>query len=98
HPALLSFPTRRSSDLGARAEVVRRRLAYDSDPPRFCAAWHAAERELADRIVAARTLLPGVALPDRALRQVASVCAAFGVDGLRRSEEHTSELQSLRHL
>jgi magnesium chelatase subunit D len=70
-------------DPGPRAEVVRRRLAYDSDPAAFTAAWHTAERELADRIVAARALLPAVALPDRALRQVASACAAFGVDGLR---------------
>ncbi|HUZ35388.1 MAG TPA: putative cobaltochelatase [Streptosporangiaceae bacterium] len=66
-----------------RAEVVRRRLAYDADPARFATRWQAAEDDLADRIVTARGRLPGVALPDAMLRQVSAVCAAFGVDGLR---------------
>ena len=70
-------------DAGLRADVVRRRLAFDADPAAFAAHWQAAETELAGRIVAARRLLPVVALPDGALRQVASVCAAFDVDGLR---------------
>jgi magnesium chelatase subunit D len=70
-------------DPGPRAEVVRRRLDYDADPDRFAARWGAEESGLAGRIAAARRLLPRVVLPDGALRQVASVCAAFGVDGLR---------------
>jgi magnesium chelatase subunit D len=70
-------------DPGPRAEVVRRRLDYDADPAGFAARWGAEESGLAGRIAAARRLLPGVVLPDGALRQVASVCAAFGVDGLR---------------
>jgi magnesium chelatase subunit D len=70
-------------DPGPRAEVVRRRLAYDADPEGFRARWQAAETGLAGRIAAARAALPRVVLPDAALRQVASVCAAFGVDGLR---------------
>jgi magnesium chelatase subunit D len=70
-------------DPGPRAEVVRRRLAYDADPDGFRARWQAAETGLAGQIAAARAALPRVVLPDAALRQVASVCAAFGVDGLR---------------
>jgi magnesium chelatase subunit D len=70
-------------DPGPRAEVVRRRLACDADPEGFRARWEAAEAGLAGRIAAARRTLPQVVLPDAALRQVASVCAAFGVDGLR---------------
>jgi magnesium chelatase subunit D len=70
-------------DPGPRAEVVRRRLDYDADPAGFAARWGAEESGLAGRIAAARRLLPRVVLPDSALRQVASVCAAFGVDGLR---------------
>jgi len=70
-------------DPARRGEVVRRRLAYDADPDRFAQTWHAAEAGLAERIVAAQALLPGVVLPDASLRQVASVCAAFDVDGLR---------------
>jgi magnesium chelatase subunit D len=68
---------------GPRAEVVRRRLAYDDNPAAFRAAWADEEAALARRIARARRRLPGVVLPDAALRQVASVCAAFGVDGLR---------------
>ncbi|MQA80401.1 MAG: putative cobaltochelatase [Streptosporangiales bacterium] len=70
-------------DTERRAEVVRRRLAYDADPVAFARSWEAAEDELAQRIVEARRLLPAVVLTDAALRQVASVCAAFDVDGLR---------------
>jgi magnesium chelatase subunit D len=68
---------------GPRAEVVRRRLAYDDNPAAFRAAWADEEAALARRIAQARRRLPRVVLPDAALRQVASVCAAFGVDGLR---------------
>ena len=66
-----------------RAEVVRRRLAYEADPAGFAAAWAAADAELAARIAAARARLPRVVLGDRALREVTTVCAAFDVDGLR---------------
>src|SRR5690606_4039112 len=67
----------------ARAEVVRRRLAYDADPDGFARHWRAAERALARRVADARSRLADVVLSDAALRQVASVCAAFDVDGLR---------------
>jgi magnesium chelatase subunit D len=66
-----------------RAEVVRRRLAYDADPAGFAARWRDEERALADRITAAQALLPQVVLGDAALRQITAVCAAFEVDGLR---------------
>ncbi|WP_370145402.1 putative cobaltochelatase [Streptacidiphilus sp. EB129] len=66
-----------------RAEVVRRRLAYDADPEGFAARWTEDERALAARIVTARELLPSVLLGDPALRQITAVCAAFEVDGLR---------------
>ncbi len=66
-----------------RAEVVRRRLSYDADPAAFAARFAEDERALADRITAARELLPRVELTDTALRQITAVCAAFEVDGLR---------------
>ncbi|MFJ2190882.1 putative cobaltochelatase [Kitasatospora sp. NPDC087861] len=66
-----------------RAEVVRRRLAYDADPAGFAARFAEDERALAERITAARELLPKVELNDVALRQITAVCAAFEVDGLR---------------
>jgi len=72
-----------SRDTEERVEVVRRRLAYDEDPAGFAARWAREEGELRDRIAAARALLPAVRLGDRALRQIAAVCAAFEVDGMR---------------
>src|SRR5437762_3703056 len=51
-------------DSGSRAEVVRRRLAYDADPHGFARSWVASEAALADRIAAARVRLPAVQLPD----------------------------------
>jgi magnesium chelatase subunit D len=66
-----------------RAEVVRRRLAYDADPEGFSARWTEDERSLAERIVAAQELLPQVRLGDVALRQITATCSAFEVDGLR---------------
>ncbi|MER5969943.1 putative cobaltochelatase [Streptomyces sp. NPDC002055] len=66
-----------------RVEVVRRRLAYDEDPAGFAERWAAEERQLRERIAAARALLPSVRLGDGALRRIAAVCAAFEVDGMR---------------
>ncbi|MFK8845883.1 putative cobaltochelatase [Streptomyces sp. Ac-502] len=66
-----------------RVEVVRRRLAYDADAEGFAARWAVEEGELRERIAAARALLPDVVLGDAVLRQIAAVCAAFEVDGMR---------------
>jgi magnesium chelatase subunit D len=66
-----------------RAEVVRRRMEFDGDPPGFAARFADEERELASSIRAARDLLPSVELTDSALERIAAVCAAFEVDGMR---------------
>ncbi|SHN27125.1 putative cobaltochelatase [Cryptosporangium aurantiacum] len=66
-----------------RADVVRRRLAYEADPEGFAARWAAEDASLAARIVEARTRLADVVLSDAALRRITAVCAAFDVDGLR---------------
>jgi magnesium chelatase subunit D len=66
-----------------RADVVRRRLAYDADPLEFGERWGRAEAELAARIEAARDRLSAVELPDAELRRIAKACAAFDVDGMR---------------
>ncbi|WP_420118679.1 ATP-binding protein, partial [Micromonospora sp.] len=72
-----------SRDPVVRVEVVRRRLAADADPVGFAARWAAADAEVAARVAAARDRLDAVLLPDAALRQIAEVCAAFDVDGMR---------------
>ncbi|MEU8104051.1 magnesium chelatase subunit D family protein [Nonomuraea muscovyensis] len=79
----LTVEVRASRDPGERAEVVRRRLAFEAGPEEFAGRWAAEESALAGRIARARDRLPGVRLPDARLRQIATVCAAFEVDGLR---------------
>ncbi|MFD3811585.1 VWA domain-containing protein [Rhodococcus sp. NPDC058639] len=66
-----------------RAEIVRRRLAFDADPAAFTAHWADAEAALSERIVDARRRMPQVRLGDAALVAIAEVCAAFDVDGMR---------------
>jgi magnesium chelatase subunit D len=79
----LAVDVRASRNPLERAEVVRRRLAYDADPEGFANAYAATDSALASQIQKAREVLPHVVLDEDALRQVTSVCAAFDVDGLR---------------
>lgn len=70
-------------EAGARAEVVRRRLAYEADPGAFATRFADDEKEYAARIAAARAVLPTVVLPDAELDRIARICLAYGVDGMR---------------
>jgi magnesium chelatase subunit D len=72
-----------STDPAERAEVVRRRLAFEADPAPFARRFAADTAALAGQVAAARARLPRVELPDAALRQICAVCGAFGVDGMR---------------
>ncbi|MXQ77955.1 VWA domain-containing protein [Rhodococcus rhodochrous] len=66
-----------------RAEIVRRRMAFDADPAGFTARWADRDAEWSRRVVSARELVPQVVLSDDALVSIAEVCAAFDVDGMR---------------
>src|SRR3954449_13253381 len=79
----LTVEVRATREPVERAEVVRRRLAFEADPDCFADRFADDEAALAARIVAARTLLPSVTLGDDALHEITTVCAAFEVDGLR---------------
>ncbi len=72
-----------SRDPQLRAEIVRRRMAYDGDPAAFAARYARPQQELARRIADATALLPSVVLSDRELVRIARVCAGFEVDGMR---------------
>ena len=72
-----------SRDPAQRAEVVRRRLAYEADPAGFAAQWAGETARLAAQVAQARERLGSVRLPDAALDQICAVCASFEVDGLR---------------
>lgn len=66
-----------------RAEIVRRRLAFDADPQAFLARWQAEQDALRQRCSDARQHLAGIPLDDDALQAIAERCYAAGVDGLR---------------
>ena len=67
-----------------RAEVVRRRMAFDHDPEAFLAGVRRrrGRAPAADRH-RARACSPSVRLSDDQLITIAEVCAAFEVDGMR---------------
>ena len=70
-------------DPAARAEVVRRRIAFDADPIAFAAQWEGEESYLADHLRAAQARLSGVGLDDATLNFIARLCSEVHVDGLR---------------
>ena len=70
-------------DPATRAEVVRRRMAFDADPAAFAARFADQESVIAASIAAARARLAAVVVDDAVLTRIAEVCASFGVDGLR---------------
>ena len=68
---------------GQRAEVVRRRIAFEADPVRFARQWAHAEQDERRRISRAQRLLRRVKLSARMLDAITRICADFQVDGLR---------------
>jgi len=72
-----------SRDPVERAEVVRRRLAFDADPDTIIERYIDSQRALRLRIATAQVDLPSVELSEWALLKIATVCAGFEVDGMR---------------
>lgn len=66
-----------------RAEAVRRRIAFESNPHSFAEAWAAAEEQERERLARARAALPAVSLSEPMLDLIARICTEFQVDGLR---------------
>ena len=66
-----------------RREVVKRRIAYESDPYGFMERWQDNEAEERERILSSRQLLDRVAVSDDILELITDICAEYQVDGLR---------------
>lgn len=71
----------RESEL--RMEVVKRRLAFESDKVTFAASYKESDRELAETVVKARSLLSQVSVTDTVLRKIAALSIRLNVDGHR---------------
>ena len=70
-------------DAERRADVIRRRIAYESDPGAFQKGWSQTEATERNRIAEAMALLPSVTVDDGILTFIARLCAEHEVDGLR---------------
>ena len=79
----LSVEVRTPQDLASRVEVVKRRDAYERDAAAFTEAWAKSEAKVRRQIVAGRSRIADVAVPDAALERAARLCMALGTDGLR---------------
>lgn len=66
-----------------RAEIVRRRLAFDADPAAFLGDWQQQQVALRERCQAARQRLASIPLTDTALAKISQRCFAARVDGMR---------------
>jgi magnesium chelatase subunit I len=79
----LSVEVKTPEELAARVEVVRRRDAFEKDPAAFTEQWKKEDERTRRRIVAGRTRLKSVVIPDAARERAAQLCMALGTDGLR---------------
>ena len=79
----LSVEVKTPGDLASRVEVVRRRDAFEHDPEAFTEKWKKEDERTRRRIVAGRTRLSQVNVPDIARERAAQLCMALGTDGLR---------------
>lgn len=66
-----------------RAEVIRRRLAFEADPTGFCAAWEPEQEILRRAVTAARERLSSVVLPDAVVDLAVRICIDAGAEGHR---------------
>lgn len=79
----LSVEVKTPDDLPTRIEVVKRRDAFETDAAGFVARWAKDEAKLRKTILAARSRISQVAVPDAMLSKAAQLCMALGTDGLR---------------
>ena len=66
-----------------RMEVVKRNLEFEKNPEAFLEKHAQMQKELKNRIVQAKALLPKIVLPEALLKAIAKTCIDLKVDGLR---------------
>lgn len=71
------------ADPSRRAEVIRRREAFTSDPAAFTAEWASAQAELAGRVQQARELVERVSVEPGLYRAIARLVTGAGVKSHR---------------
>ncbi len=66
-----------------RAEIVRRRLAWEADPEGFGRAWSDQQAALREQVLHAQGLLPKVTVAEGLLLLISELCCSQGVTSLR---------------
>lgn len=79
----LSVEVRGEKDPNLRVEVIRRRLAFESDNEAFGKQYEEEQKLLQKKVVEARDRLSKVAVSDDVLKQIAAISIALEVDGHR---------------
>ncbi|KMQ81191.1 ChlI component of cobalt chelatase involved in B12 biosynthesis [Candidatus Burkholderia pumila] len=72
-----------SFDAGIRQQIVKARLAFDSDPVAFRTRYEAKQDALEQNIRAARTKIASLDLDDAVHARVSELCIEANVDGMR---------------
>lgn len=72
-----------SAEVAERTEVVKRRIAFESDPLAFGQKWETAEQEMRQHLVVAKQLLPAVELDDELLGFISGITIAANVRSMR---------------
>lgn len=79
----LSVDIKTPQDISTWVEIVKRRDAFEQAPESFRATWEPEEKKLRQRILAGRTRLKDITVPDHIQEQAAALCLALKTDGLR---------------
>ncbi|WP_019011456.1 VWA domain-containing protein [Deinococcus aquatilis] len=66
-----------------RAEIIRRRMAFEADPTAFAQQWQEAQAALGQRLASARHCFPQVTVPDPLLEIITTLSSQAGVRSLR---------------
>ncbi|WP_291424615.1 VWA domain-containing protein [Deinococcus sp.] len=66
-----------------RAEIMRRRISFETDAATFAAQWQGAQEQLREQLRTGRTLAAQVHLPGEFLTRIAELTGAAGVRSLR---------------
>jgi magnesium chelatase subunit D len=66
-----------------RAEIVKRRLAWEADPETFNHTWNSEQAALQQQVLRAQELLPEVTIADGLLILISELCCSQGVASLR---------------
>ncbi len=79
----LSVDVKGDKDTDTRMEVVKRRVAFDTDPKIYTEKHRVQTEALRDRIIKAREMLPRISTDDDIIRAIVTITTNFGIDGHR---------------